>query len=899
MSSEAKDYSIHLVGLGGAGANILEAFLRSPGIHDFLKTTGVRLSLLALDVADHDIQSLQRRYDQFAGELREKGIPSDKVSLIAKSVKFTTPEALFDFIERFPEFLKQEGTKVPENYVPWLSSAIDIPPLSGGVGRRRALSKGIYSLNYYYFNLIGGLVESFTEKVSSSVLQPIVYVIFGLGGGSGSGMGVDFVRHLRKRLGRSFPIIGLAVLPCQGDDPPARGASAYASLCEFELLAEKEKNRLITQAFGEVYSNPFTGFLLIPLGPPYSRTGNMAQTKVFTDDAIADMLFNSIRFDLSDLFNNIGCNLELGERWIHTASTLRITYSINEHIAIAKLYLSLLDELRNLRRDKIELCIGSVQSSVGGMMRILQYCMDELRDIYRQLLIERDNYDPKTFDEKVRLKIAEDKALELNLNMQIKGAEESILTSMRDVGTPLTTIGLNEPEGTPEARVRKLVDETMAETKNIMRKYPEYHEFSERIVDDLSTSTNAIQKLTFKHKLLLGDLADCVRLIDAYLIVLRTYMETKSLAESLHKDLSSAEKTALHKSALEVVQKMLNPELNAIFNVISGLMALPTSHIKAVDTTLTVIRVARKALSERLDRFKSERQIAEIKIRNIESEQEKMKTALSGIKVPWSGRKKFLEKKINDMDQDLIQARAELDDALASVKKVEEKIKEYSELEKKFDVNSDYRKTLGMSVILANQHYEKLNEVSKDRGYYDRVAEIGEDERLKIVQKIISDEEASLTRENILKEIVDKRRLNEYLTSVLRIFRIPSTLGLTPAYRTNYIWVTVVAPRGVWDQDMTLELKATLSGYILGDASQVITVREIDSKDPWTIRILVIASKACAEEIEGWDQIKKLYEQTPREDRVLAHSFLLEQGIIATRDIADKIPKQKVEKSAP
>jgi len=63
-------------------------------------------------------------------------------------------------------------------------------------------------------------------------------------------MTVDFVRHLRKSLGSGIPIIGLAILPCQGDDPPAKGVSAYSSLLESGMLADKEANSMVTKKFG-------------------------------------------------------------------------------------------------------------------------------------------------------------------------------------------------------------------------------------------------------------------------------------------------------------------------------------------------------------------------------------------------------------------------------------------------------------------------------------------------------------------------------------------------------------------------------------------------------------------------------------------------------------------------
>ena len=202
---------------------------------------------------------------------------------------------------------------------------------------------------------------------------------------------------------------------------------------------------------------------------------------------------------------------------------------------------------------------------------------------------------------------------------------------------------------------------------------------------------------------------------------------------------------------------------------------------------------------------------------------------------------------------------------------------------KDYKPNSDERKSL----------INKINELSKDRGYYDRVAEIGDEERLRITQRILDEEEESLNRETMLKEIVDRRRLKEYLMGTMRMLRIPTTLGLTDSYRTDYIWVTVVAPRDVWDSDLASEMKAALAGYITGDASKCIVIREVDSEDPWTIRFLVIGGRAKQNQLDIYNDMKSLYESSPKGDRVLAHAFLLEQGILATSESINNIPAKE------
>jgi hypothetical protein len=229
---------------------------------------------------------------------------------------------------------------------------MDIPPLAGGVGRRRALSKAIYGLNYHHLRLLDNYMDTFKEHLFTSTIQPVVFVIYGLGGGSGSGMVLDFTRHLRKKMGSGVPIIGLCILPCTGDDPAAKGTSAYSAILENAIAVDKGTNQKVMKKFGNAYENPFSGFMVMPLGPAYSKTASLIDAKRLIDDAIVDVLMNSLSFDLADLLSNIGSNIDMGGKWLHVLSTIKVNYPVTEFIELTKMYLDKLDKLRALRREK-------------------------------------------------------------------------------------------------------------------------------------------------------------------------------------------------------------------------------------------------------------------------------------------------------------------------------------------------------------------------------------------------------------------------------------------------------------------------------------------------------------------------------------------------------------------
>jgi hypothetical protein len=92
--------SVQLIGLGSAGTNIVETFLASKKTKELMENDLTRLSLLAIDIADPEIRSLQETSDQIVKSMIKAGIPHERMRLIAQSVKFPTAEAMFDFINQ-------------------------------------------------------------------------------------------------------------------------------------------------------------------------------------------------------------------------------------------------------------------------------------------------------------------------------------------------------------------------------------------------------------------------------------------------------------------------------------------------------------------------------------------------------------------------------------------------------------------------------------------------------------------------------------------------------------------------------------------------------------------------------------------------------------------------------
>ncbi len=393
------------------------------------------------------------------------------------------------------------------------------------------------------------------------------------------------------------------------------------------------------------------------------------------------------------------------------------------------------------------------------------------------------------------------------------------------------------------------------------------------------------QKLTPRQNQIITDTINLVVLIDHYLTGLQLYLNISNLADKLNKTLDKSEKTELHKRMKIAVARISNPELVINFALLSSLLSPVETEVKTLDARLGDCQVMKRLTTERTEELKVEEENLTIKKRSREQEKGRVGGQAKKIRFGFLGpKKKYMQGKASDLEHELNIIDSQLTAITEERQTIQSKLSAYQNIERKFDVASSYRKLLTEASTLQNTYYEKMNESMRDRGYYDRVAELTEGEQLKIMQRILLEDEASLTQENMLNEIIDKQHLKEYLSGALGIFRIPATMGLTADYRTDYLWFTVVSPRGLWDKDLSDEAKTMLSGYVKQDASKSIYIREVDSTDPWTMRFLIIAAKARIQDLETFKEMDILYNQTTRGEKLLSHSYLLEQGVHVSSD---------------
>jgi len=867
---------VQLIGLGSAGTNIVETFLTHPKTKELIENDLTRLSLLAIDIADPEIRSLQETTEKITRKMIKAGIPRERMRLIAESVKFPTAEAMFDFInQKYGEYLIAEGSKL-ETFIPWLQSTMAIPPMAGGAGRRRALAKAIYALNYYQLGIIRNCINSFKEQALSSIVTPTVVLAYGLGGGTGSGVFFDFARHLRKVLGSGVPIIAFVITPCGGDDPPAKGCSAFVAMNELNLLLNKDYNEYVTKTYGEVYRNPLNALIYLPLLPAFSKVGNIVSARREMDDMVVDLLYVLMDFDLADLLGGIGTEVGLTYNNAHTLGMVKVMYPAEDYILAYKLNFEAMQMLQESRKEKLDI--------LGEINNIIKVDSDVTRELFKNYLIKSGTFNEEQFDEKLKTVINSNPRLEDDLILHVKGIEIQVKNWLGEIMKFLSTIKLMGKIGPIEEAIINLtlkkdgnrkLDNLESLLTNLTKDHLEFSQKKAEILERLKQLIPSSQVFTLRQKKVLEDLVNIAELAEQSLMILKFYDETRYLTEALIRYYEAMPECTVELEELRDIQA----ELGTVYLMIQLMLRTPIDESKMIDEHLTYVNEILAKRMQKRGNFDNE----VMRVMKIKKRKEFDKTKLERQVRKFFSSKRYAREQLLGIDRDLRRVSEEEAIAIENLDKVDATIKLYEKLSKRFELVSEYRKRLNKIVDLQREYHAKIGEITSPKRYFEKSADLTEREQLKIIFKILTEQEEDLTRDVIFKDILDMEHFKDYIKSVVRSFKTPSVLGFKPTYKTDYIWVTISTPPKMWTEDLSQEIYTALAGYVTSEVSRTITVRVVESRDPWITRVLVVSGRGRPEDMEAFDEMQLLYSKSNDFERYLSRSYLLEHGVHATK----------------
>ncbi len=855
---QAKKYAtIHPVGVGGTGCNIVEVFIKDPRtITRYISGSELsQLAALAIDIAHGDIDRLQTTYMMLKNKLEKEGISERKFRVIASSLKFPSPRAFYDFIQLgYKKFLEQEGIEnIDEKYKPLLINPDDIPPLSGGVARKRGLAKFIYAMNYYQLGTVVTLIESFKEVVTRNPTTNIIGLIFGVGGGTGSGIVPILARHLKKHFGGALPIVGIGVLPVEADDPGVK-ISAYIALNELKFLLDRKRNEFMLKKFGPTAENPFYAFFFIPQRNVYLKVHNLQLTHEMVDQEIADVLHALSSIDLADALDHLYSEVP-PDGFITVIVPLKLYYPIDRYVDILKLRISELDNFKTL--------LDTLFKITNESLEIINDLREELKETYSKILQDLGEYREDYVNEFMD-KIRRSSRYEKNMSLRL----DDVTNGLLKYGEPLIELVLNlRVEGMERHTIdtaKKIVDLIKSVKEDFENKIREI----EILCNDLEDYLNTATRFTPHQK---DVLRQFVKLIRISVNVLKFIKEFVFISEAL-RELETRYPDKLNNT------NIIRNTTNSIVRLITTLIMPPLSQIKYLDGIRAVISSVKKSSIE-VKRTGLEEMLysLERRKRHLRQELEEVETKLRKKILPFG--KKDLIRRRDQLEKELKKLKDEYEETEEKYKKIERIDNFMANIVKNLSLGSDYRKTLDRIVELERKVNELLEKVASQEKMFTRVVELSKKEQIRAMELILRGESSKLKDEKALVNIIDRDRFNEIMRTVIDQLKNPATLGVKPTFRTKRIWVTVLAPSDLWTEELRKEIETALSGYVMDSVSQVVAFRESPPVDPWTVSIIVLMSGIRIEDLDIYDILKQSYTNASDKLKYLMSSLMIEFGL--------------------
>ncbi len=414
---ETLPFTVNLVGVGKAGAEIIAATLKA------LPADGPKMCALAVDIGDQDLAAVREA---------AAALPAGRATVETIALEVPSRDDLFQTLRRYREFLKLEYPRYywNPNYEAWLPPSTETPKAGGSM--KRAYAKALYGRGYYDGDrAVEAALRKFGADVDAERSQSVVCMIFGANGGTGSGIMVDLARHLSNVVfGRRALSVGIAILPCEGDTPEHRDGSLFATINELDCMGDGAKNDGVMAVWGDLDRNPFTGgVILVPQAPTYEATKDLAATHKRVDEELAAFLTNNNGTDLWEtlrLLNWVGApptqhsaaRTAYGTKWAHMFAFADIDGPIKAgkdfttKLGLLPGYQPTFIEPRSLDEgkgvDAVVTAINGWKPSVpavavkGGKAGSVQFVMpcvakQDLADFYTA----RDLYDTKSWENKL------------------------------------------------------------------------------------------------------------------------------------------------------------------------------------------------------------------------------------------------------------------------------------------------------------------------------------------------------------------------------------------------------------------------------------------------------------------------------------------------------------------
>ncbi len=549
-------------------------------------------------------------------------------------------------------------------------------------------------------------------------------------------------------------------------------------------------------------------------------------------------------------------------------------YPVDEYIFALKLYFDRLELLYELRKEKLEI--------MDAIHDILKQTNGDIRDLYKKYLIKTGAYTEEEFQNKAKTIVYGNPKLEEDYALHVRAIEDQMQTWLNEIMKFLSTIKLMTKKGPIEETIVNLslrkegsrkVDNLEILLEHLTKTHLDFPQKKAAIFERLKHLIPSSQTFTLRQKKLLEDFMNLADLTEKALATLKFYDESRYLAEAVIRFYE-----VLPDSEIELADlRNIRSELSTLYLMMQLMLRSPADEAKMIDEHLTYTNEVKSIFTRKrgdvdneLLRVQETKKRKEFDKRKVDNDLKKLFSS-----------KRYAREQRRNIERDLKRLEEEEALTLENLGKMDSVISLYEKLGSKIDPTSDYRKTLNKIADITEEYDNKISDIIQPKKYFERSTELTEAEQMKIIFKILTEQEDTLTKKVILRQVLDMEHFKDYMKSLIRIFKTPSVMGFKPTYKSDYIWVTVSTPEDLWSEDLTQELYTSLAGYVTSEVSRTITVRVNDSRDEWTTRILVVAGRGKPEDLEAFDEMQLLYNKSNSFEKRLSRSFLIEHGVAA------------------
>jgi hypothetical protein len=477
---------------------------------------------------------------------------------------------------------------------------------------------------------------------------------------------------------------------------------------------------------------------------------------------------------------------------------IKVTYPVEEYILAYKLKFEGMQLLQESRKEKLDI--------LNEVNNVIQVDSEVTRELFKNYLIKTGTFNEEQFEEKLKNTINSNPRLEDDRILHVKGTEIQVKNWLEDIMKFLSTIKLMGKVGPIEEAIISLtlrkdgtrkMDNLEALLSNLTKTHLDFSEKKAAILERLNQLIPSSQVFTLRQKKVLEDLVNIAELAEKSLNILKFYDETRYLTDAL---MRYYEVLPECKAELEDLRD-IQAELGTIYLLIQLMLRTPADESRMIDEHLTYINEILAHRMQKRGNFDNEvMRVQEVKKRK-EFDKNKMEMQLR----KFLSTKRYAREQLLDIDRELKRIEEEEAFAIESLDKVDSTIKLYEKLAKRFELTSEYRKRLNKIVDLHKEYNQKIADIVAPKPYFEKSTDLTEREQLKIIFKILTEQEETLTRDVIFKQILDMDHFKDYMKSVVRAFKTPSIMGFKPVYKTDYIWVTISTPPNMWSEDLSQE----------------------------------------------------------------------------------------------